>query len=41
MHFFQAPVRGAHGALSDTKHCYKIFFKHFYGLDLPLPSQAA
>lgn len=41
IHLFRQPVRGAHGALSDTEHCYKIFFKHFYGLDLPLPSDAS
>ncbi len=40
MHLFNEPVRGAHGALADVEHCYRIYFYQQHGRNLPLPSSA-
>lgn len=36
-HLFNAPVVGAHRAMTDVRHTARIFFKVKYGRDIPLP----
>jgi DNA polymerase III epsilon subunit-like protein len=40
-HLFNAPVVGAHRAMTDVRHTTRIFFKTFYGRDIPLPDSPA
>lgn len=37
-HLFNAPVVGAHRAMTDVRHTTRIFFKTKYGRDIPLPA---
>ncbi len=39
-HFFNAPIRGAHRAMTDVEHTFRLFYKYRYDKDLPLPSDS-